>query len=119
MLYALYREVQAYVRFSDASLTVRKDMANSHSNIGWEIFTDNIIKCLNDRDDPVIFLLWGNYAGKKSLLVDKNKHYVLTTTHPSPLSAHRGFLGCNHFKMANEILVKNNKQPIDWQIENI
>lgn len=103
----------------NASLTVRKDMANSHSNIGWEIFTDNIIKCLNDRDDPVIFLLWGNYAGKKSLLVDKNKHYVLTTTHPSPLSAHRGFLGCNHFKMANEILVKNNKQPIDWQIENI
>lgn len=103
----------------NASLTVRKDMANSHSDIGWQIFTDNVIKSLNEREEPVIFLLWGSFATKKALFIDKKKHYVLTTTHPSPLSAHRGFLGCNHFKTANEILVKNNKQPIDWQIENI
>lgn len=103
----------------NASLTVRKDMANSHSDIGWQIFTDNIIKLLNKREEPVIFLLWGSFASKKALFIDKKKHYVLTTTHPSPLSAHRGFLGCNHFKTANEILVKNNKEPIDWQIENI
>ncbi len=103
----------------NSSLTVIKDMANSHSNIGWEIFTDNVIKHLNERNDPVIFLLWGSFAGKKSLLIDQKKHYVLKAPHPSPLSAHRGFLGCNHFKTANEILVKNNKSPIDWQIENI
>ncbi|MBE7037972.1 MAG: uracil-DNA glycosylase [Ruminococcaceae bacterium] len=103
----------------NASLTVRKDMANSHSDIGWQIFTDNVIKLLNERNEPVIFLLWGSFAAKKALFIDKSKHYVLTTTHPSPLSAHRGFLGCNHFKTVNEILVKNNKEPIDWQIENI
>lgn len=103
----------------NASLTVIKDTANSHSNIGWQIFTDDVIRCLNDRAEPVIFLLWGSFAAKKAAFIDKNKHYVLTTTHPSPLSAHRGFLGCNHFKTANEILVKNGKEPIDWQIENI
>lgn len=103
----------------NASLTVVKDSANSHSAIGWEIFTDDVIRFLNDRDDPVIFLLWGSFAAKKAYFIDQKKHYVLTTSHPSPLSAHRGFLGCNHFKKANEILVQNGKEPIDWQIENI
>lgn len=103
----------------NASLTVVKDRANSHSAIGWEIFTDDVIRFLNDRDDPVIFLLWGSFAAKKAYFIDQKKHYVLTTSHPSPLSAHRGFLGCNHFKKANEILVQNGKEPIDWQIENI
>lgn len=103
----------------NASLTVVKDRANSHSAIGWEIFTDDVIRCLNDRDDPVIFLLWGSFAAKKAYFIDQKKHYVLTTSHPSPLSVHRGFLGCNHFKKANEILVQNGKEPIDWQIENI
>ncbi len=103
----------------NASLTVVKDCANSHSSIGWEIFTDDVIRCLNNREEPVIFLLWGSFAAKKAGFIDKNKHYVLVTTHPSPLSAHRGFLGCNHFKTANEILVRNGKEPIDWQIENI
>ena len=103
----------------NASLTVVKDSANSHSTIGWEIFTDDVIRFLNDRDDPVIFLLWGSFAAKKAYFIDQKKHYVLTTSHPSPLSAHRGFLGCNHFKKANEILVQNGKEPIDWQIENI
>ncbi|MCI5969846.1 MAG: uracil-DNA glycosylase [Oscillospiraceae bacterium] len=103
----------------NASLTVVKDRANSHSAIGWEIFTDDVIRFLNDRNDPVIFLLWGSFAAKKAYFIDQKKHYVLTTSHPSPLSAHRGFLGCNHFKKANEILVQNGKEPIDWQIENI
>lgn len=103
----------------NASLTVIKDRANSHSAIGWEIFTDDVIRCLNERTDPVIFLLWGSFAAKKAAFIDKKRHYVLTTAHPSPLSAHRGFLGCNHFKTANEILIKNGKEPIDWQIENI
>ena len=103
----------------NASLTVIKDRANSHSAIGWEIFTDDVIRCLNERTKPVIFLLWGSFAAKKAAFIDKKRHYVLTASHPSPLSAHRGFLGCNHFKTANEILVKNGKEPIDWQIENI
>ena len=103
----------------NASLTVIKDRANSHSAIGWEIFTDDVIRCLNERTEPVIFLLWGSFAAKKAAFIDKKRHYVLTAPHPSPLSAHRGFLGCNHFKTANEILVKNGKEPIDWQIENI
>lgn len=103
----------------NASLTVIKDRANSHSAIGWEIFTDDVIRCLNERTEPVIFLLWGSFAAKKVAFIDKKRHYVLTAPHPSPLSAHRGFLGCNHFKTANEILVKNGKEPIDWQIENI
>lgn len=103
----------------NASLTVIKDRANSHSAIGWEIFTDDVIRCLNERTEPVIFLLWGSFAAKKAAFIDKKRHYLLTASHPSPLSAHRGFLGCNHFKTANEILVKNGKEPIDWQIENI
>ena len=103
----------------NASLTVIKDRANSHSAIGWEIFTDDVIRCLNERTEPVIFLLWGSFAAKKAAFIDKKRHYVLTAPHPSPLSAHRGFFGCNHFKTANEILVKNGKEPIDWQIENI
>ena len=103
----------------NASLTVIKDRANSHSAIGWEIFTDDVIRCLNERTEPVIFLLWGSFAAKKAAFIDKKRHYVLTAPHPSPLSAHRGFLGCNHFKTANEILVKNGKEPIDCQIENI
>ena len=103
----------------NASLTVIKARANSPSAIGWEIFTDDVIRCLNERTEPVIFLLWGSFAAKKAAFIDKKRHYVLTAPHPSPLSAHRGFLGCNHFKTANEILVKNGKEPIDWQIENI
>ena len=103
----------------NASLTVRDGLANSHQKKGWEIFTTNIIKHLNNRVEPIIFLLWGNNAREKAQYIDKTKHYVLETVHPSPLSASRGFFGCGHFKKANEILVKLNKEPIDWQIENI
>ena len=97
----------------------REGLANSHRNKGWEIFTSSIIERLNERDDPVIFLLWGNNAKEKNALITNQKHYVLTAAHPSPLSASRGFFGCGHFKKTNELLVQMGKQPIDWQIENV
>lgn len=103
----------------NTSLTVRDGMANSHRNKGWEIFTNRVIECLNQKDDVVIYLLWGNNAKEKMELITNPKHRVLTTVHPSPLSASRGFFGCNHFIKTNEILQKNGKEPIDWQIENI
>lgn len=103
----------------NASLTVRDGLANSHRNKGWEIFTTEIIKKLNERNDPVIFLLWGNNAREKAQYIDRSRHYIFETVHPSPLSASRGFFGCGHFKKANDVLVKLGKEPIDWQIENI
>ena len=103
----------------NTALTVRKDMANSHSGKGWEILTDAIIKKLNNRPEPIVFMLWGNNAKSKSWFVDSQKHLVLTSVHPSPLSASRGFFGCNHFKKANEFLASIGENPIDWQIENI
>lgn len=103
----------------NTSLTVIKDQPNSHHNVGWEVFTDNVIKILNKREKPVIFLLWGSNAKSKSMLIDRNKHIVYMSVHPSPLSANRGFFGCNHFKLANEKLMEMGFSPIDWQIENI
>ena len=103
----------------NASLTVVAGNANSHSKIGWQIFTDNIIKILNEREDPVVFLLWGNNAKKKEKYITNPKHLVLKAAHPSPLSAHNGFFGCRHFSKANEFLEKNGVKPVDWQIENI
>lgn len=95
-------------------LTVRAHNANSHKDMGWEIFTDKIIEKLNEREDSVIFVLWGNNAIKKEKLINKERHYVLTAAHPSPLSAYRGFFGCNHFKKINEILRYLNKEEIKW-----
>lgn len=103
----------------NASLTVRKDMANSHRNKGWEIFTNEVIKKLNLREKPVIFMLWGNNAKEKTEFIDRGKHHLLMSVHPSPLSASRGFFGCNHFAKANEILLAMGEKEIDWQIENI
>ncbi len=103
----------------NTSLTVRDGMANSHRNKGWEIFTDFVIEKLNERTDPVIFLLWGNNAKEKENIITGKQHYILKTVHPSPLSASRGFFGCGHFAKTNEILQKLGKEPIDWQIENI
>ena len=103
----------------NTALTVRKDMANSHSGKGWEMLTDAIIKKLNTRTQPMVFMLWGNNAKSKSWFVDSQKHLVLTSVHPSPLSASRGFFGCDHFKKANEFLTGIGQDPIDWQIENI
>ncbi len=103
----------------NTALTVQADNANSHSGKGWEILTDAIIKKINSKREPVVFMLWGNNAKSKAWFIDNKKHLVLTSVHPSPLSASRGFFGCNHFKLANEFLEKNNLQPVDWQIENI
>ncbi|MDD6213889.1 MAG: uracil-DNA glycosylase [Firmicutes bacterium] len=103
----------------NSSLTVRDGEANSHKNKGWEIFTDRITELLNDRKEPVIFLLWGNDAKKKEALITNPQHIILSAAHPSPLSASRGFFGCGHFKKVNTMLTAMNKPPIDWQIENI
>ena len=100
-------------------LTVRAGAADSHKNKGWEIFTDEIIRKLNERNESVIFLLWGNNARKKKELITEKRHYVLESAHPSPLSASRGFFGCGHFKKANELLISEMRSPIDWQIKNI
>lgn len=100
----------------NASLTVKEGEANSHSKIGWEIFTDEVIKIINEKKEGVIFLLWGNNARSKKKYIDLKKHIVLETVHPSPLSANRGFLGCGHFKKVNEILKSKNEKIIDWNI---
>lgn len=97
-------------------LTVRAHQANSHKNMGWEIFTDEIIKILNRREEPVIFVLWGANARSKKQFIDTKKHFVLEAPHPSPLSAHRGFFGCNHFKKINDILGSLGKDAIDWRV---
>lgn len=103
----------------NASLTVRDGLANSHRNVGWEIFTNCVTEKLNQRKDPIIFMLWGSNAKEKEPVITNKNHYILKTVHPSPLSAHRGFFGCGHFKKANEILKGLGKTEIDWQIENI
>ena len=103
----------------NASLTVRDGAANSHRGKGWEIFTNRVVECLNEREDPVIFMLWGNNAKEKMAVITHPQHKILTTVHPSPLSASRGFFGCGHFKTANRLLRQMGKTEIDWQIENI
>lgn len=100
-------------------LTVRAHEANSHKNKGWEIFTDKIIDIINMKDEPVIFILWGNHAIKKKTLITNKNHFLLTSPHPSPLSAARGFFGSKPFSQTNTILISINKKPIDWQIDNI
>ncbi|MCT7590280.1 uracil-DNA glycosylase [Aliarcobacter butzleri] len=95
-------------------LTVEQGLAKSHHNLGWEIFTDNIIKYISDNKENVIFLLWGSPAISKTKLIDKSKHFILTAPHPSPLSVYRGFYGCKHFSKTNEILKKLNKEEIIW-----
>ena len=97
-------------------LTVRKEEANSHRKKGWEQFTDKVIEVLNEREDPVIFVLWGNNAKEKVKMITSPRHHILTAVHPSPLSASRGFFGCNHFVRVNEILLSEGKEPINWQI---
>ncbi|GAB4207205.1 MAG: uracil-DNA glycosylase [Bacteroidia bacterium] len=97
----------------NTSLTVRKNQPGSHRNIGWEKFTDATIKAISDKKEHVVFMLWGRWAMGKMDLIDKNKHLILTASHPSPL-ARTGFLGCRHFSKANEYLIKNNLSPIDW-----
>lgn len=97
-------------------LTVRKSCPASHRNIGWEIFTDYTIKSLSESNEHsgIIFVLWGRYAQKKKVIIDQKKHFVLEAAHPSPFSAYNGFLGCKHFSKINELLLKQNKKPINW-----
>ncbi|MDF1607210.1 uracil-DNA glycosylase [Hoeflea sp. YIM 152468] len=97
-------------------LTVEQGLAASHRGHGWERFTDAVIDCVNELDRPVVFLLWGAYAQKKADFVDTSRHLVLKAAHPSPLSAHAGFLGCRHFSRANAFLANNGMEPIDWQV---
>lgn len=103
----------------NTSLTVRAGEANSHKNKGWEIFTDKIISLINEKTDPVVFLLWGNNAINKKKLITNKQHLILSSAHPSPLSASRGFFGSKPFSKINKFLISVNKAPIDWQIENI
>lgn len=103
----------------NTSLTVRAGEANSHKNKGWEIFTDKIISLINEKTDPVVFLLWGNNAINKKKLITNKQHLILSSAHPSTLSASRGFFGSKPFSKINKFLVSVNKAPIDWQIENI
>lgn len=98
----------------NAVLTVERGRAGSHAGRGWETFTDRIVEVLNEYRDGLVFLLWGSYAQKKGAIVDRQRHCVLTSPHPSPLSAHRGFFGCRHFSKANEYLVSRGQAPINW-----
>ena len=98
----------------NATLTVRAHQAGSHQRHGWEEFTDAAISALNERRRGIVFLLWGSYAIAKRKLINPNWHHILTAPHPSPLSAYRGFFGCRHFSRANQYLLANGQQPIDW-----
>ena len=95
-------------------LTVEEGLPKSHHNLGWEIFTDNIIKYISDNKKDIVFILWGSPAIAKTKLIDKQKHHILTAPHPSPLSSYRGFFGCKHFSKTNEILSSLGKKPINW-----
>ena len=95
-------------------LTVRAGQAHSHASLGWETFTDKVIALINEHCEGVVFLLWGSHAQKKGAIIDRQRHCVLKAPHPSPLSAHRGFFGCNHFVQTNQWLVDRGETPIDW-----
>ena len=97
-------------------LTVEQGKAHSHAKWGWETFTDAVIDAVNRHQQGVVFLLWGSHAQKKGKHIDTSKHHVLSAPHPSPLSAHRGFLGCKHFSQTNQLLSSQNKSPINWQL---
>ena len=105
---------QQGVLLLNATLTVRANTAGSHQNRGWEQFTDAVIEKINIQKENVVLVLWGNYAISKSKLIDQNKHLVLTSVHPSPLSASRGFFGNRHFSKTNDYLLKNGLQPVNW-----
>ena len=100
----------------NASLTVKKDSPASHSKIGWEPFTDYVIKKLNTKEEPIVFILWGNFARSKKVLITNKRHLVLESAHPSPFSASYGFFGSKPFSKTNEFLKKNNIKEIDWKL---
>ena len=100
----------------NTTLTVREASPNSHKGKGWETFTDRVISILNQRQKPIVFLLWGGNARSKKSLITNKQHLILETVHPSPLSAYGGFFGCRHFSKTNSFLVENGIKPIDWQV---
>src|SRR5690606_40007213 len=100
----------------NAVLNIAQGQAGAHANRGWEIFTTRIIEILNTQCEHLVFMLWGSYAQKKGQQIDTHRQQVLKSVHPSPLSAHRGFLGCGHFSAANAYLIEQGRDPIDWQL---
>ncbi|QUM86486.1 MULTISPECIES: uracil-DNA glycosylase [unclassified Moritella] len=100
-------------------LTVEQAKAHSHAKSGWETFTDHVVELLNQQDEEIIFVLWGNHAKKKGRHIDRSRHYVLEGVHPSPLSASRGFFGCQHFSSINARLLARHQQSINWQVSDI
>ena len=110
----LSRWVKQGVLLLNATLTVRQHLAASHQRRGWETFTDAVIKIISQQKEAVVFILWGSYAISKQYLIDQNKHLVLKSVHPSPLSAHRGFFGNHHFSRTNEFLIQHGIPPIQW-----
>jgi uracil-DNA glycosylase len=110
----LERWARQGVLLLNATLTVRAHIAGSHQNKGWETFTDSVVHKLAEEKSGLVFLLWGSYAQNKGSFIDENKHLVLRSVHPSPLSAHRGFFGNHHFSKANEWLTAKGLAPIDW-----
>jgi uracil-DNA glycosylase len=100
----------------NAVLTVERGLAGSHQGKGWEAFTDRIVALLNREREGLVFMLWGSYAQAKGKLLDRSRHLVLQAPHPSPLSAHRGFIGCGHFSSANKYLLSRDRTPIDWRL---
>jgi uracil-DNA glycosylase len=107
---------QRGVLLLNAVLTVERGLAGSHAGKGWEGFTDACIDALNRERESIVFLLWGSYAQAKGKLIDRQRHFVLKAPHPSPLSAHRGFIGCGHFSRANEYLRDRGHGPVDWRL---
>ena len=111
----LRRWARQGVLLLNSTLTVEQAKAASHQGKGWEEFTDAVIRRLNEEADNIVFILWGSYAIKKGAIIDRERHLVLTSPHPSPLSAHRGFFGNHHFTRANDYLLSHGKTPIDWR----
>ncbi|WP_379161732.1 uracil-DNA glycosylase [Paenibacillus sp. sgz5001063] len=116
---SLLHWAEAGVLMLNAVLTVREGEPNSHKGLGWETFTDAIMKKLNERKEPMVFILWGSYAQQKGTHIDPGRHLVIKSPHPSPFSAHRGFLGSHPFSQANQYLESKGLQGIDWSIPNI
>jgi len=112
----LTKWAQQGVLLLNAFLTVRANEPASHSKIGWEEFTNSVIKKISDEKQGVVFLLWGKFAQQKQELIDETKHFVLKAAHPSPFSADKGFFGCRHFSKTNELLIKQGFEPIDWKL---
>jgi uracil-DNA glycosylase len=112
----LTKWAQQGVMLLNAFLTVRANEPASHSKIGWEEFTNAVIKKISDQKNGVVFLLWGKFAQQKQELIDETKHFVLKAAHPSPFSADKGFFGCKHFSKTNELLMQQGSEPIDWKL---